>query len=280
RRLLAVTREGDTVARLGGDEFAILLTDVGPDGAGTGSDDPVIAVTERLMASLQAPVPLEGKEVRVGTSIGIVRSRPGDRADDLLKNADLAMYQAKRQGKGHYVFYAEQMQAEVLARLQLEEDLRAAVDHPAEHFQLHFQPIVDLESGTMCSVEVLTRWHHRERGVVPPARFIPLAEETGLILPLGRWILEEACREASSWESRSDVIEGLLATGAEEAQAGDPLFVSDPSRLVVTVNVSGRQIQEPGFAAEVLQILERTGLAPERLLLEITEGVLMHDSEE
>jgi diguanylate cyclase (GGDEF)-like protein len=243
-RLRTLLRIEDTAARLGGDEFAVLLEEVA-DGAAA------IHVAERLLDELQRPVQIGGHEVIVGASVGIATGRCC--ADDLLRNADFAMYQAKAGGRGRYALFEPEMHASALGRLSLEADLRRALDR-GELF-LHYQPVVSVPTGGIAGVEALVRWRHPERGVVPPADFIPLAEEQGLIVPIGSWVLREACRQGAEWQRRWP-------------------------HLRVGVNVSGRQLVEPGLAAEIEATLRDTGMLPECLVLEVTETVLMRDVEE
>ena len=244
RRLLNATRGCDTVARLGGDEFAILL-----DNIRTAQD--AIVVAERVLAGLHAPVLLEGREVIVGGSVGIVRAELQESADELLRDADVAMYDAKQAGKNRYAVFEPRMHVQAVARMQLEADLRVAIE--SGEFSLVFQPIVRLESGRPVHLEALVRWVHPSLGPVGPDVFVPLAEETGLIVPLGRWILAEACRACARWNA---------------ALGGD-------QRIGVTVNVSPRQLEEPGIVAQVGEALAASGLAPDRLVLEITETGLV-----
>jgi len=255
QRLVNATREGDTVARLGGDEFAVLLETLRDHAE-------ALAVAERITAGLRAPVVLDSNDVVVGVSIGIARGGIGGglarAAPELLRNADLAMYRAKAQGKGRYEVFEPEMHAAVLDRLALEGDLRHALEQ--NEFRLVYQPIVELTTGHVIGVEALVRWDHPRRGVVPPLSFIPLAEDTGLIVPLGRWILEEACRQAAVWNQRS---ENLSSDG------------DGPS---VSVNISGRQLQHERFVDDVATVLRDSGLPPDRLVLEITEGVIMQET--
>ena len=251
-RLLDATRGSDTVARLGGDEFAVLLEN-------TRAPEDAVAVAERVLGALRAPFDLGGAEAMVGTSVGIAFSGAAEAGllgevaalgDALLRDADLAMYRAKESGKGRYVLYEPHMHAEAVSRLEREADLRAAIDK--REFRLFYQPIVALESGAAIGVEALVRWEHPLRGLVPPAEFIPLAEETGLIVPLGRWVLGEACRQASLW--------------AEHGWGTD---------LTVTVNVSGLQLYDSAFVEDVRLALAASGVAPHRLVLELTETVMV-----
>jgi diguanylate cyclase (GGDEF)-like protein/PAS domain S-box-containing protein len=249
-RLRECIRGADTAARLGGDEFAILLED---------SDDGMRAadVAERVLTALRTPFQLEGKELVLRASIGIAFSDSevgtGD-AEELLRNADVAMYMAKEQGKGRYRIFEPAMHAAVLERLELRADLERALEH--EEFVLHYQPIVELETQRIVAMEALLRWQHPTRGLVPPNEFIPLAEDTGLIVPIGTWVLETACSEAQS---------------LVEAHGGRDLRI--------TVNLSARQLQRAEIVDEVRVALERSGLEPARLVLEITESMMMNDIE-
>ncbi len=250
-RLRACLRTADTAARLGGDEFAILLED-----GGEGAEAAEVAA--RIMAALEGPFLLEGKEVFVRASIGIATasSTSGgvpEGADDLLRNADVAMYMAKENGKGRYQIFQPAMHDTALRRLELKADLQRAVDQG--EFVLHYQPVIELESGGVSGLEALLRWNHPHRGMIPPLDFIPLAEETGLIVPIGRWVLREACKQAVALHER---------------------FPTNPP-LHMAVNLSARQLQRPEIVDEVAQTLMETGLEPESLILEITESVMMQD---
>jgi diguanylate cyclase (GGDEF)-like protein len=246
-RLRAGVRAGDTIARMGGDEFAILIEDP------TEGETPV-DVGRRLLAQLEPPFVHGGKELFVRASIGIATTRSRDHtADDVLRNADVAMYTAKSKGKNRLEVFEPGMHAAALTRLALKGDLERALER--DEFTLVYQPIVRLGGGRLTGVEALLRWQHRERGTVGPAEFIPVAEETGLILPLGRWVLERACAQAAAWNAISS------------------------APITMSVNVSGRQLQQPAFPAEVAGVLASTGLAAELLTLELTESVLMQDAE-
>jgi diguanylate cyclase (GGDEF)-like protein/PAS domain S-box-containing protein len=246
-RLRTGLRAGDTIARMGGDEFAVLIEDP-VDG------ETPVDVGRRLLAQLEAPFVHGGKELFVRASIGIATTRSRDyTADEVLRNADVAMYTAKSNGKNRLEVFEPGMHAAALNRLALKGDLERALERG--EFTLVYQPIVRLGGGRLSGVEALLRWQHRERGTVGPAEFIPVAEETGLILPLGRWVLEQACAQAASWNRMS----------------AQPITMS--------VNVSARQLQQPAFAAEVAAVLAATGLAPGLLTLELTESVLMQDAE-
>jgi diguanylate cyclase (GGDEF)-like protein/PAS domain S-box-containing protein len=248
RRLLACVRASDTVARLGGDEFAVFIEDPAEDVGCT-------QVAERIIAALARPFAIGRREVFVGASLGIATARDGDGADGLLRNADMAMYLAKTRGKGRYERFAPEMHVSAVERIELESDLRHAIDNG--DLVLHYQPIVILTSGEITGVEALVRWRHPRRGLLAPAQFIPLAEETGMILPLGAWVLREACVQGQRWR----------------AQRG----TDDP--LAVTVNVSGRQLQSPQFIGDVRAALDQSGLMPHALILELTESVLTTQTE-
>jgi diguanylate cyclase (GGDEF)-like protein/PAS domain S-box-containing protein len=244
-RMVNCVRSTDTVVRLGGDEFVILLID---------EDDAPrpLAVLERLRQTITEPVPIEGQLFRVTCSIGLATfPGNGDDAETLLMNADVAMYQAKEGGRDNYQFYTTEMNDVARERRLLQEGLRNAI---ANHeFALHYQPQVDLRTGAIFAVEALVRWQHPQLGLVAPARFIPMAEESGLIVPLGDWVLREACRQNKAWQD-----------------AGMP-------PITVSVNVSARQFREKTWVERVGRILAETGLKPEYLELELTESLLMHD---
>ena len=246
-RLLSCARASDTVARLGGDEFAILLEDEGDVDRATG-------VAERLLSALRAPFELNGREVFIHASIGVaLSSEDADTTKELIRNADTAMYAAKVAGKGRYEHFRPVMHARAVEKFEVQADLQRALGR--EEFAVHFQPIVDFTTGRISGIEALVRWMHPTRGLLPPAAFIGTAEETGLIVPLGRWVLGEACRRAADWRAR----------------------YPDASQLWVSVNLSTRQLIEPDLAEQVGTILAETGLRPDALILEITEGSLMQD---
>jgi diguanylate cyclase (GGDEF)-like protein/PAS domain S-box-containing protein len=248
KRLQACLRLQDTVARLGGDEFTILLEDI------AGVSD-AIHVAERIMDQFQAPFTFGEHEVYTTTSIGIALSTLGlDRPGGLLRDADLAMYRAKNRGKAQYEVFDRSMNSYAMERLELETDLRRAIER--SEFRVHYQPVVLLESSRIVEVEALVRWEHPRRGMVSPAQFIPLAEETGLILPIGRWVLEEACRQMRAWQMQ---------------------YPSEPP-LMISVNLSARQFQHPKLVEDIADILQDTRLDPASLKLEITESVMMQDA--
>jgi predicted signal transduction protein with EAL and GGDEF domain len=248
-RLQDCLRNTDTPARLGGDEFAVLVETVH-------RSDEVTMIAERIKAVFREPFVVDGKEVHVGTSIGVAGSSSGAiNAEELLRNADLAMYLAKNQGKGNYVIFEPRMHEALMERIELEEDLRRAIDN--REFVLHYQPIVDLQTRQMMGMEALVRWKHPRFGLLPPDRFIPVAEETNLIVPLGEWILREACQQTQAWR---------------EKYRGD-LGIS------ITVNISIRQFQQKELVDIVANALEDAGLPPGTLILEITESFMIQDAE-
>jgi len=250
-RLLNATRGSDTVARFGGDEFAILLENVR-------DDEEARIVADRITRAMRQPIPIGNEMVTVGISTGIARPHSdSDGADEVLRNADVAMYSAKGSGKNRYQFFEPSMHTAVVDRIGLETDLRHAVAVPASEFVLHYQPLVQLDTDAVVGVEALVRWNHPRRGELQPDDFITVAEETGLIVPLGRWVLREACTQAFAWWH------GL----------------PDGHRMSVAVNVSGKQIQDATFVSDVADALVDSGLPPERLVLEITETVIMHRTE-
>ena len=242
RRLRECIRPGDTAARLGGDEFAVLL-----EGASASESTHVAA---RILATLEEPFVLADREVIVSASIGIAMGAvPGD---DPLRDADLAMYRAKAAGKGRYELFESGMHAAVVERLELEGDLQGAAARG--ELLLHYQPIVELETGRVTSLEALIRWRHPTRGLLPPAAFIPLAEETRQMPALGRWVLGAACRQAAAWR---------------EIHGG--------ATPLVTVNLSAHELGAPEIVEDVQAALAAAALPPSALMLEITETVLMHD---
>ena len=253
RRLMACVREGDTTARLGGDEFVVMLEDL--------STDPEEAaehtkwVGEKILSSLNQPYQLDISLHHSTPSIGITLfAQNHDTLDDLLKQADLAMYEAKAAGRNTLRFYDPKMQALVTSRAALEDDLRSAILQ--QQLVLYYQAQVN-DTGGLTGAEVLLRWPHAQRGMVSPAEFIPLAEESGLILPLGRWVTETACRQLAIWARQPEM-----------------------AHLSISVNVSAHQFRQPGFVNEILSLLEITGANPQRLKLELTESLLVKDVED
>jgi diguanylate cyclase (GGDEF)-like protein/PAS domain S-box-containing protein len=246
-RFQSCARAADTVSRLGGDEFAILIEHVaGSDGRPE--------LLQRLEEAMTYPFALSGNQVQVSASIGVATASPGDTADDLLRNADVAMYAAKRRGKGRSETYELRMYADVRERLEMEAALRTALE--TDQLSLHFQPIVSLKTGALYGVEALVRWDHPTRGHLLPQSFITLAEETGLIVPLGAWVLTEACRQVQEWRA---------------------LFPETP--LCVSVNISGRQLQGGGVTGALREALAATGASADGVVLEITESVLMQQTD-
>ncbi len=239
-RLREVMRGDDVVARMGGDEFALLVREVSPTA--------MSAIAERISASLRRPVDANGQQLLVSASVGTAGNESGEvSSDEVLRRADWAMYAAKRAGGGRHLRYTAELDAQATVRARAGAELRTALEQG--QFHLVYQPIVELPGGRIVSVEALVRWTHPERGFVSPAEFVPIAEETGLIIELGEWILRQACARAVSWF----------------AEFGDVA----PQRI--SVNVSARQLAEPGFAGLVGAVLTETGLRPEQLVVELTE---------
>lgn len=249
RRLETCIRAGDTVARLGGDEFTILLDDLKDV-----SD--VKRVANRIQKALQSPFNLNGHEAFVTASIGIaLNANHYAQAEELLRNADIAMYRAKILGKARSELFNAEMYAQATQRLQLETDLRRALDR--QEFLIHYQPIISLFSEKIIGFEALLRWQHPQQGLIPPAQFIPVAEETGAIVPIGYWVLKEACRQMSYWQNKF------------------PPMAS----LTISVNLSSKQFSQPDIIEQIAQIIKETGLEPNCLKLEITESVLMENTQ-
>ncbi len=249
RRLELCLRKEHTLARFGGDEFAVLLNGINHPGE-------AILVAERIHRELMIPFNLSGQEAFTTASIGVALSIVNyEQPEDILRDADTAMYQAKDNGKARHVVFDEPMRARAIHRLQLETDLRRAVER--NEFFVLYQPIVDLDNFSLRGFEALVRWRHPERGIVSPLDFIPMAEETGLIINIGNWVLREACRQMQEWH-------GEMPT--------------DPA-LFISVNLSGKQFTQPRLISEVASILKETGLQPHSLKLEITETVVMENTE-
>jgi diguanylate cyclase (GGDEF)-like protein len=245
--LATCVRPGDTVARLGGDEFTILLE---------GLEEPAdaVRVAERIQEALASPFRAESHEVFATASVGIaISTREYTRPEDLLRDADTAMYQAKAGGRARHQIFDTSMHDKAVQVLALENELRRAVERQA--FLLHYQPVVELASGRIVSLEALVRWEHSERGLVSPVEFVHLAEETGLIFEIGEWALAEACRTAQGWRAE---------LGAD---------------VTVNVNLSSKQFSQPNLVDQVADVLRETGLEPRRLRLEITESVIMENAD-
>jgi diguanylate cyclase (GGDEF)-like protein/PAS domain S-box-containing protein len=242
RRLKGAVRETDVVARLGGDEFAIIQ-----DSANQPED--VTALASRLVREVSEPYVIDDHRIVIGTSIGIALApNDGVSAETLLKCADLALYRSKSEGRGAWRFFEPEMDERMQRRRRVETDLRAALEN--REFELEYQPLIDAETSRLSGFEALVRWRHPQRGRISPAEFVPLAEETGLILPLGKMVLDEACAEAARW----------------------------PGELSVAVNVSAVQFRQPDFVAHVAEALATSGLTASRLELEVTETIMLHDN--
>jgi predicted signal transduction protein with EAL and GGDEF domain len=243
QRLALAVRDSDIVARLGGDEFVVVLP-------GVESPADAAHIAEKIVQTISAPYLIDSTELRTSPSIGICLY-PDDAAEigDLLKNADVAMYHAKARGRSNFQFFTEQMQVAAARRLSIESDLRSALT--LRQFVLHYQPQLDLRNGRLSGVEALVRWQHPQRGLVPPMQFIPIAEETGLIVPLGEWVLHEACRQLAAW--RADGIDGIA----------------------MSVNLSASQFLDPGLPDRIRSILDEFDLDAGSLALEVTESMSM-----
>jgi len=246
RRLFTCVRSSDTVSRLGGDEFVVLLWEV------SHAQDAAITA-DKVLHALREPHQVSGHELHITGSIGIVTyPDDGEDADTLLKKADVAMYHAKDNGRDSYQFFKPEMNIRAMDRQSLEESLRHAIERC--ELSLHYQPKMNLVTGTIIGVEALIRWCHPQRGLVPPVQFIAIAEDSGLIVPIGRWVLREACRQARAWQ-----IAGLPP-------------------MCMAINISAVELRTPGFVAGVRAILEETNLEPRNLELELTETALLEDS--
>jgi diguanylate cyclase (GGDEF)-like protein len=247
-RLRSSLRMEDTVARLGGDEFVVLSENL-RDKRGAAS------VAGRITRALQSTIPLDGHEVLVTASIGIAFGVSSeDQPEALLRGAEIAMYRVKESGKNRSEIFRQEMGEDSLKRLRLDEELRGALERG--EFVVHYQPKVIISTGETVGVEALVRWEHPQRGLLHPLEFVPLAEETGLIMPLGVWVLHEACRQVREWQQR---------------------YPSDPP-LAVYVNISARQFSDPDLVGQVVDVLRDTGLEASSLVLEITEGTAMEEA--
>jgi diguanylate cyclase (GGDEF)-like protein len=246
-RLSVCMRKGDTVARLGGDEFTVILEDIN-------NVDDVATIAKKLMQSMQMPLELDGHEVFITPSMGITLYPLDDISENnMLKNADTAMYQAKERGRNCFQFYTSGMNHRTIERLQLESKLRGALEN--DEFVLYYQPKMDFRTQKVIGAEALIRWQHPELGMVPPADFIPLAEETGLIVPMGEWVLDEACRQVAIWREM-----GI-------------------DSLRMAVNISARQFRETNIVQMILSTIKRANILASNMEIEITESLLMEDTE-
>ncbi|HVF43761.1 MAG TPA: EAL domain-containing protein [Pyrinomonadaceae bacterium] len=246
-RLKKNLRPGDTVARLGGDEFTVLIEDIEDESES-------IQVAERVQKEISVPFTLSGREVFTTVSMGIAPSATGyERAEDILRDADTAMYRAKSNGKARYEIFDKAMHARAINLLQMETDMRRALER--EEFLLHYQPIVALDNFRLRGFEALVRWQHPERGFISPMDFIPVAEETGMIVPLGEWVMREACKQMQRWQK---------------------IFPVDPP-LFISVNLSSKQFSQNTLISSFAMILQETGVKPQTVKLEITESVVMEN---
>ena len=249
-RIVAAVRPGDTVARFGGDEFVILCDHLA-------SDADALQIAQRIAEVVTAPVDIDEHELVISTSVGIAFHRvTHDRPEDLIRDADVAMYRAKERGRNRYEVFNDLLRAKALVRLDMEWALRRALER--NEFVVFYQPKIDLNSGAVCGVEALLRWHHPDRGLLLPGEFIGLAEETGLIVPIGSCVLRHACESLRHWTETFHDLESLE----------------------LSVNLSGRQFARVDVVTIVRDVLESTGIAPARLVLEMTESVLMADASE
>ena len=246
QRLMGCVRHSDTISRQGGDEFVVLLPYIeNPESAGV--------CAQKMLATLALPHRIDQHELHISVSIGIsIYPDDGQDAETQIKNADIAMYQAKENGRNNYKFFEQDMNARAVQRQSVEVSLRRALER--QEFVLHYQPKINLQSGAIVGVEALIRWQHPEQGLLLPAQFVSIAEDCGLILPIGRWVLREACLQARSWQ-----------------QAGLP-------PIIVAVNISALEFRNKDFIENIRAVIEETGLEPRYLELELTESVLMQDA--
>jgi diguanylate cyclase (GGDEF)-like protein len=250
QRLTTCIRPGDTAARLGGDEYAVLLETLAGPAA-------TRVIAQRIFDALRKPITLGSEQIVVTASIGIALApRHGEDPATLLRHADIAMYESKSQRRGTAQTFHEDMESAIEERLRLTADLNRAVER-LDQFELEYQPIVNLADGTIVGLEALVRWQHPDLGLIPPDRFIPLAEQTGLIIPIGRRVIQTACAQGARWNA-----------------------ALDGGGLAISVNVSSRQLEDPAFAETVADALRESALPAENLLLEVTESVLMRDVDE
>ncbi len=252
-RLNAAMRATDTIARFGGDEFTVLCESVN-------DENDCVEVAQRLVEAMAQPLALQSGEVFVSLSVGIALSSAGTSGADMLRNADVAMYRAKERGPSRIEIYRDDDVQNVVSRLRTSNELHRALER--NEMELHYQPFVDLHTETLVGMEALVRWRHPTRGLLLPQEFIPLAEDSGLIVPLGSWIFKEACRQTAAWHD--------LRSGTDQ----------DNVRLNISVNVSAVQLADPGFSRHVTEALSESGIDPDRVWLEITESTLMRDADE
>ena len=246
-RLRACVRPADSVARLGGDEFAVLVEDI------TAQED-ATKVAQRLCDAVAVPFSIGGHDASVTASVGIAFNRSADTADELLRNADVAMYAGKDSGRAQYKLFAVEMHTAVVSRVELEHQIRVACD--LEQFAVYYQPIISLETGRLAGLEALVRWQHPTRGLLAPAEFIDVAVKTGTIVPIGRWVLDTACQRARQWHDRHPSVP-----------------------FTISVNLSPVQLFQPDLVETVRGALDRWGVAPEALVLELTEEVMIKDAD-
>jgi len=248
-RLRGCTREADTLARLGGDEFAVISEQVRTLSGAT-------MVAERILEEMRKPFTVDGREIYSTVSIGIICCGGGcGTAEEVLRDADLTMYRAKSNGKARYEVFDNALHEQAIQLLTMETELRSALTR--NEFELHYQPIVDVVSGEIVSLEALLRWKHPERGYIPPLEFIPMAEENGLIVPLGWWVLEEACRQLEIFQAR----------------------FPRPVPLSMSVNISAKQFSQADLSQQLETLLSRSKIVPSTLELELTESVIMERGE-
>jgi diguanylate cyclase (GGDEF)-like protein len=246
-RLTEAVRDGDTVARLGGDEFILILND-------QPGQEMIYRAMQRIINKVAEPINVDGQELMVTCSAGIsLYPQDGPDVDTLLKNADAAMYQAKEKGRNNFQFYTAEMNRQVNERLQTETSLRRALER--DEFEVYYQPRINVRSGALVSCEALVRWRHPERGLLLPEHFIALAEETGLIVPIGEWVLKRACAQARAWQK------------------------DGRAQIAVSVNLSMRQFRQEALANDVEDALRESRLDPRLLEMELTESLIMHDTE-
>jgi diguanylate cyclase (GGDEF)-like protein/PAS domain S-box-containing protein len=249
-RLKRFLRDGDTLARFGEDQFAILLEDIK-------HKDFALKVAQRLQTELQAPFILDGKDIFAPASFGIVRdTRSYNQAEEIIRDADAAMFHAKKKGRAQFQVFEPKLRQKALELLHIETDLRKAIDK--KEFELYYQPIVSLETGAIIGLEALIRWNHPQQGMIGPVTFIPVAEETGLIIPIGRWVLRQACHDLVRWQKKMKHLRSLF----------------------ISVNISGKQFLMPSLIDDVHDVIKECGLSAERLMLEITETTLMENTDE